>query len=91
MEAGLLAASAAAVWLLSRALTRRVETVSGISRQIAGGAYGVRTHVTGPDEIDALGESFDIMAENAMKDVCQLTNPRRATKKEIIGIFQAAY
>lgn len=31
MEAGLLAASAAAVWLLSRALTRRLETVSDIS------------------------------------------------------------
>ena len=58
MEAGLLAASAAAVWLLSRALTRRLETVSDISRQIAGGAYGVRTHVSGPDEIGALGERW---------------------------------
>lgn len=31
------------------------------------------------------------MAENAMKDVCQLTNPRKATKEQIIGIFKAAY
>ena len=47
-----------------------------------------------PENLRSLGvkeEDFDIMAENAMKDVCQLTNPRRATKKEIIGIFQAAY
>ena len=26
------------------------------------------------------------MAENAMKDVCQLTNPRKATKEQVIGI-----
>lgn len=86
MEAGLLAASAAAVWLLSRALTRRLETVSDISRQIAGGAYGVRTHVSGPDEIGALGESFDIMAEKVAEQVdeLQLEVQRR---EDFLGAF----
>lgn len=47
-----------------------------------------------PSNLRSLGvkeEDFEIMAENAMKDVCQLTNPRRATKEQIIGIFKAAY
>jgi len=35
-------------------------------------------------------EDFEVLAENAMKDVCSLTNPRTAAKKEIIGIFEAA-
>lgn len=36
-------------------------------------------------------EDFEVMAENAMKDICQATNPRRATKAEIIEIFRKAY
>ena len=36
-------------------------------------------------------EDFDVMAENAMKDVCMLTNPRKATKQQVIEIFQRAY
>ena len=31
------------------------------------------------------------MAENAMKDATAATNPRKATKEQIIGIFQKAY
>ncbi|MCC8082455.1 MAG: iron-containing alcohol dehydrogenase [Lachnospiraceae bacterium] len=47
-----------------------------------------------PENLRSLGvkeEDFEIMAENAMKDVCQLTNPRRASKEQIIEIFRAAY
>ncbi|ADL12509.1 iron-containing alcohol dehydrogenase [Acetohalobium arabaticum] len=36
-------------------------------------------------------EDFDTLAENALKDVCSSTNPRKATKEEIIGIFESAY
>ena len=42
-------------------------------------------------ELGVKEEDFGIMAENAMKDVCQLTNPRKATKEQVIGIFKAAY
>lgn len=42
-------------------------------------------------ELGVKEEDFEIMAENAMKDVCQLTNPRKATKEQIVGIFKAAY
>ncbi len=47
-----------------------------------------------PKNLKALGvkpEDFDIMAENAMKDACALTNPRKATKQQIIEIYQQAY
>lgn len=36
-------------------------------------------------------EDFEIMAENAKKDATNLTNPRKATKEDVIGIFQRAY
>lgn len=36
-------------------------------------------------------EDFSIMAENAQKDVCCLTNPRTATLEQVIEIFNQAY
>lgn len=47
-----------------------------------------------PENLRSLGvkeEDFEIMAENAMKDACSATNPRRATKEQIIGIYKAAF
>lgn len=47
-----------------------------------------------PKDLRSLGvkeEDFEVMAENAMKDVCQLTNPRKATKEQVIGIYKAAF
>lgn len=47
-----------------------------------------------PQNLRSLGvkeEDFEIMAENAMKDVCQVTNPRKATKEQIVEIFKAAF
>lgn len=47
-----------------------------------------------PSNLKELGvkpDDFEIMAENAKKDVCCLTNPRKATKEDAIGIFQRAY
>ena len=35
--------------------------------------------------------SIATMAENAQKDVCSLTNPRTATKEQIIEVFPQAY
>lgn len=36
-------------------------------------------------------EDFKIMAENAKKDACQLTNPRTATLEQVIEIYRQAY
>jgi len=36
-------------------------------------------------------EDFEILAENALKDACIFTNPRRATKEDIIALFEIAY
>ena len=35
-------------------------------------------------------EDLKVMAENAKKDACQLTNPRKATLDQVVDIFKAA-
>ena len=47
-----------------------------------------------PKSLEELGvkrEDFTVLAENALKDVCGLTNPVQASLEDIIGIFDAAY
>lgn len=47
-----------------------------------------------PTNLKDLGvkpEDFAVMAENAMKDACNVTNPRKATKEDIVGIYRQAY
>lgn len=46
-----------------------------------------------PSGLEGLGvkeEDMPILTENAMKDACSATNPRHATKEEIIQIFKNA-
>lgn len=44
----------------------------------------------GLTELGVKEEDLKIMAENAMKDACSFTNPRKATLNDIIGIFKTA-
>lgn len=65
------------------AAAKAIQAIRTISRQV-----GI------PANLKMLGvkpEDFEIMAENAMKDVCCLTNPRKATKEQIIEIYRRAY
>ncbi|WP_306533296.1 iron-containing alcohol dehydrogenase [Geobacter sp.] len=41
-------------------------------------------------ELNVKEEDLKVMAENAKKDACQLTNPRKATLDQVVGIFKAA-
>jgi alcohol dehydrogenase len=46
-----------------------------------------------PSGLSALGvkaEDHEVMAHNAQKDACMLTNPRKATLAQVIAIFEAA-
>ncbi|MCL0063545.1 iron-containing alcohol dehydrogenase [Peptococcaceae bacterium] len=45
---------------------------------------------SGLAELGVKEEDFSVMAENAKKDACQLTNPRLATHEEIVQIFKNA-
>ena len=36
-------------------------------------------------------EHFPVLADNAMKDACGMTNPHQPTKEDVIALFQAAY
>ncbi|MBT1076170.1 iron-containing alcohol dehydrogenase [Geobacter grbiciae] len=44
----------------------------------------------GLKELNVKEGDLKVMAENAKKDACQLTNPRKATLEQVIGIFKAA-
>mmetsp|Transcript_104459 Transcript_104459/g.253571 ORF Transcript_104459/g.253571 Transcript_104459/m.253571 type:complete len:433 (-) Transcript_104459:170-1468(-) len=47
-----------------------------------------------PKNLKALGakpEDFGVLAENAMKDACGMTNPKQPTKEEVIELFRKAY
>lgn len=47
-----------------------------------------------PADLKSLGvdpKDFEIMAKNAKLDVCQASNPRKATLEQVIEIFQRAY
>ena len=43
------------------------------------------------EELGVKSEDFDTLADNALKDVCGLTNPIQASHEEIVGIFSAAF
>lgn len=45
---------------------------------------------SGLTELGVKEEDFNIMAQNAMKDVCHFTNPRTATLDEVINIYKTA-
>ncbi len=52
------------------------------------------TDVGIPTSIKAIGakpEDFELMAENALKDGNAFSNPRKATKEQIVALFQKAY
>ena len=47
-----------------------------------------------PKSLEELGvkqEDFAVLAQNALRDVCGLTNPIQASHAEIVGIFASAY
>ncbi len=45
---------------------------------------------SGLKELGVKEEDLEIMAENAQKDACSLTNPRCATLQDVINIYKAA-
>jgi alcohol dehydrogenase len=65
------------------AADKAISAIRTISKQL-----GIPANL---NELGVKPEDFEIMAENAMKDACQLTNPRKATKAQVIEMFQRAY
>jgi alcohol dehydrogenase len=45
---------------------------------------------TGLAELGVKEADFELMATNAKKDACQLTNPRLATLQQVMALFKAA-
>ena len=81
---------------IARAMGEKIDGLSTMeaARKAIAAIRQLSSQVGIPENLRSLGvkeEDFEVMAENAMKDVCQLTNPRKATKEQVIGIFKAAY
>lgn len=36
-------------------------------------------------------KDFDVLATNAMKDACGLTNPKQPSKEEVIALYKKAF
>ncbi|MGR1198363.1 L-threonine dehydrogenase [Aeromonas hydrophila] len=45
---------------------------------------------TGLEQLGVKADDFNLLAENALKDACGLTNPKQASHEEIVAIFRAA-
>lgn len=60
-----------------------IESIKKLSREI-GIPKGLK-------ELGAKEEDIKVLAENALKDACGLTNPRRANLEDIMSIFKAAF
>ncbi|KRL62010.1 iron-containing alcohol dehydrogenase [Latilactobacillus fuchuensis] len=75
------------------------ENISGLSTRDAAelsikAMRQMATDVGIPTSIKAIGakpEDFELMAENALKDGNAFSNPRKATKEQIVALFQKAY
>ncbi len=44
----------------------------------------------GLKDLNVKSEDLKVMAENAQKDACMLTNPRKANLEQVIGIYESA-
>jgi alcohol dehydrogenase len=74
------------------------QDVSGLS-DLEAGEKGIRAIrrlsaavgiPAGLAELGVKDEDLTIMAENAKKDACQLTNPRTATLAQVVGMYRSA-
>ena len=68
---------------VSCAAEKAIDAIKKLNRQL-----GIPSNLK---ELGVKEEDFGIMADNAKKDVCQLTNPRTATKEQVIEIYRQAY
>ena len=67
--------------------TRAAADVAIESIQVLSADVGIPSGLT---ELNVKEEDLKIMAENAMKDACSLTNPRLATLEDVIQIYRTA-
>lgn len=67
-------------------VTEAAEKAIGAIRRLSA-SIGIPT---GLKSLNVKEEDLKVMAENAKKDACQFTNPRKATLEQVIEIFKAA-
>ena len=73
LNAAIFAFLGISIYLLLKRLTRPISDLTAITAEIAGGAYGKRASIVRRDEIGALGDSFNRMADSVEEHMARLT------------------
>lgn len=84
--AGVLIMATAVVWALTRRSLKPIGTLEKGASEIAAGSYERRIFVKGHDEIAALAEKFNGMAEAISEKVCQLSDTAERQRIFINGL-----
>ena len=64
-------------------LTRRLDRLANAAKRMTKGDLSVRTHLSGKDEVAAVGHAFDIMAESVAKDRAALEQTNSALEARV--------
>ncbi len=69
------------LFLLAHLLTRNIKKLSTVSSEIAEGSYGLRTKISGNDEIGELSRNFDRMANSIESHIHKLERDVKAREQ----------
>lgn len=69
------------LFLLAHLLTRKIKKLSVVSSRIAEGSYGLRTEISGHDEIGELSRNFDRMADSIESHIRRLERDVKAREQ----------
>ncbi|MBP1995976.1 cache domain-containing sensor histidine kinase [Paenibacillus eucommiae] len=72
-----------------RQFTKPVVQLGRVVSRVEGGDLGVRSGITGHDEIGRLGQSFDQMLERIERMIRQITNEQTQKRKAELAMLQA--
>ena len=86
LEAGILAAAAAATALLAARLIRPLAVLTSAGAQIAAGEYDRRTALHTGDEVETLSRSFDAMADAVQEKIAALEADVQR-REDFVGAF----
>jgi len=82
----ILLAGSAVMYLMARYLTRPIRRLSGVTRRIAQGDYQLRAPVVSQDEVGALTQDFNAMADSLEHKITQLEEAARR-QEDFIASF----
>lgn len=78
------------LFIISQSVTRRLSVLSGITRRIAAGEFGVAVPLNGDDEVAELGVSFNTMTENLRTMIETESHGRRQLEEVLLAVRETS-